>query len=102
MRRAAPRPLAAALEDYARESAPPTLLAAVQGQWPEVAGPVIAAEAQPVSERAGTVTFRCSSGTWANELELLAPDLLERLNHAADGVPGGPVKALRFRVGGAV
>ena len=100
MRRTAPRPLAVALGEYTREAAPKTLLAAVQACWGEVAGPVVAAEAQPVSERSGTVTIGCSSGTWANELELLAPDLLERLNRAVDGVPGAPAKALRFRVGG--
>jgi predicted nucleic acid-binding Zn ribbon protein len=100
MRRSAPRPLAAALGDFKRDAAPQTLLASVQACWPEVAGPVVAAEAQPVSERSGTLTFGCSSGTWANELELLAPDLLERLNHAVEGVPGAPARALRFRVGG--
>ena len=100
MRRAAPRPLAAVLGDYAREAAPATLLAAVQAQWAEVAGAVVAEEARPVSERSGTVTFSCSSGAWANELELLAPDLLERLNAAMEGAPGTPVRGLRFRVGG--
>ena len=100
MRRTAPRPLAAALGEYTRQAAPLTLLAAVQGSWPEVAGAVVAAEAQPVSERSGTVTLGCSSGSWANELELLSPDLLERLNRAVEGVPGAPVRALRFRVGG--
>ena len=100
MRRAAPRPLGAVLGEYTREAAPPTLLAAVQACWAEVAGPIVAAEARPVSERSGTVTFGCTSGSWANELELLAPDLLERLNSAVAGVPGAPARVLRFRVGG--
>jgi predicted nucleic acid-binding Zn ribbon protein len=98
MRRAAPRPIAAALEGYTREAAPATLLARVQAQWPEVAGDAIAAEAEPTSERAGTITFSCSSGVWANELDLLSPDLLGRLNAALADESGGPVKALRFRV----
>ena len=100
MRRAATRPLAAALAAFASDAAPASRLASVQACWAEVAGPVVAAEAQPLSERSGAVTFGCSSGTWANELELLAPDLLERLNRAVAGVPGAPVTALRFRVGG--
>ena len=98
MRRAAPRPLAAALEGYTREAAPATLLARVQAHWPEVAGEVVAAEAQPASERAGTVTFSCASGVWANELDLLSPDLIARLNEALADQAGEPVKALRFRV----
>ena len=100
MRRTAPRPLGAALGEYTREAAPRTLLAAVQACWAEVAGPVVAAEARPVSERSGTVTFGCTSGTWANELELLAPELLERLNRAIADVPGAPARVLRFRAGG--
>ena len=66
-----------------------------------MAGAAIAAEAAPVSERAGTVTFACRSAVWASELDLLAPDLLERLNAALGEAERAPVKALRFRVGGA-
>lgn len=98
MRRVAPRPLAAVLEGYSREAAPATLLAGVQACWAAVAGEAVAAEAEPVEERSGTVTFKCSSGVWANELDLLAADLLERLNRtlAARGAP--PATALRFSV----
>jgi predicted nucleic acid-binding Zn ribbon protein len=98
MRRPAPRPIAAALEGYTREAAPATLLARVQASWPEVAGEVIAAEAHPASERAGTVTFSCSSGVWANELDLLSGDLRDRLNAALEGDAAERVRALRFRV----
>ena len=101
MRRPAPRPVARALEGYTREAAPATALAQVQACWGEVAGEVIAAEAAPVQERGGTVTYACSSAVWAGELELLATDLLERLNAALEGPSGPPVKRLRFRVGGA-
>jgi predicted nucleic acid-binding Zn ribbon protein len=98
VRRRAPRPIAAALEGYTREAAPATVLARVQAVWPDVAGEVVASEAEPVSERAGTVTFSCSSGVWANELDLLSGDLLERLNAALGDGAGGPVGGLRFRV----
>ena len=99
MRRRAPRPLAAALADATGELAPATLLARVQAVWPEVAGKVMAAAAAPVGERAGEVSFACDSATWAQELDLLAPDLRRRLNEALGDAPEGPVAALRFRPG---
>jgi len=100
VRRSSPRPLGDALAKYAHEAAPATVLARVQACWPEVAGEVVAAEALPVEERSGAVTFTCSSGVWANELDLLAPDLVGRLNAALGGPGEGPVRTLRFRVGG--
>ena len=62
--------------------APATLLAQVQAAWKEVAGERMAAAATPVSERDGVVTIACESGVWAQELDLLAPDLLTRLEAA--------------------
>ena len=99
MRRREPRPLAAALEGVVGGARPQTLLARVQGVWEEAVGATVAAEAQPRAESAGTVSVECSSGVWAQELELLAPDLIERLNGALDGAGDGPVRALRLRVG---
>ena len=96
MRRLGPRPLAHALEGVRRDAAPATRLAAVQAAWPGVAGEGLAGAAQPVSERDGVVTVACESGVWAHELELLGPDLLERLNAALEGPR---VAKLRFRVG---
>jgi predicted nucleic acid-binding Zn ribbon protein len=98
MRRRAPRPLSVALEQLGRRAAPPTLLARVQAVWPEAVGAAIAFEAQPVSERAGTVTIACRSATWASELELLSPDVLAKLNRALGDSPDGPLKALRAKV----
>ena len=100
MRRPGPRPLAAALAEVSRNAAPVTLLARAQACWSEVVGPALAAEAAPVGERAGTLTLSCRSAGWAHELELLAPDLLERLNAALGESSGGPFKSLRARVGG--
>jgi len=98
MRRPGPRPLAAALAEVGREAAPATLLARVQACWSEVVGPGVAAEAVPVGERGGTLTLSCRSASWAHELELLGPDLLERLNVALGASAGGPLKGLRVRV----
>lgn len=93
MRRLDPRPLSAALEPLRQELAPATTLARVQEAWPAVAGPGMAAEAQPVSERSGTVTFDCRSSVWTGELTLMARELTARLNDALDG---SPVRELRF------
>ena len=80
MRRRTPVPLAGAVEALARRLEPMTPLAAVQRAWPAAVGPVIAAEAEPVSERAGVVTVRCRTAVWAQELTLLAPELVTKLN----------------------
>jgi predicted nucleic acid-binding Zn ribbon protein len=95
VRRRAPAPIADVLRQAVAKVAPDTLLARVQASWPEVAGAAIAAEAAPSAEREGTVTVECSGSVWAQELALLAPDLVGRLNTAL----GGPnVRSLRFVV----
>jgi predicted nucleic acid-binding Zn ribbon protein len=82
MSRRAPRPLASALGELEQRLAPATLLADVQRVWPGVAGPAIAREAQPTAERDGVVTVTCSASVWAQELDLMGPMLVERLNEA--------------------
>jgi len=103
MRRLAPRPLSAALEGIARDAEPATLLARVQAVWADVAGPGLAAAATPVSERDGVLTVACESAVWAQELELLGPDLLTRFGDALaagdDRPAAGTVKKLRFVIG---
>ena len=99
MRRMAPRPLRRALDEALDRAAPAGLLASVQALWPEVAGAVVAEESAPVSERQGTVTVACRSAVWAQELELLAGDLTDRLNTRIGAAAGGSgVTALRFVV----
>jgi predicted nucleic acid-binding Zn ribbon protein len=78
--RRSPRPVSGALSSLRDEWSPVTLLAAVQQSWREVVGDAIADEASPVAERAGVVTVSCSSAAWAQELDLLGPAILERLN----------------------
>ena len=80
MSRRAPRPLANALAPLQASLAPQTLLAEVQRAWPEAAGAAIAREASPVSERSGVVTVACAASVWAQELELMGPELVGRLN----------------------
>ncbi len=98
MRRRAPRPLAHALTDFTAGLAPPTTLARVQARWGVVVGDGLVAEAQPVSEHDGVGTVACRSSVWAQELDLMSPELVERLNAELSGGVG-PVAALRFRVG---
>jgi predicted nucleic acid-binding Zn ribbon protein len=96
MRRLAPRPLGKVLDAALPGARPAGLLAEVQSVWPVVAGSALAAAAGPVSERSGTVTVECESAVWAQELELLRPDLTRRLDEA---LGGGRVERLRFIVG---
>ena len=88
MRRLAPRPLDARPRRVSRRPGAATTLARCPGRWPDAVGPTIAAEASPVSERDGVVTVACRSAVWAQELELLGPDLVARLNELL-GVPSG-------------
>jgi predicted nucleic acid-binding Zn ribbon protein len=95
MRRRAPSAIADVLRQAVSQAAPDTLLARVQAAWPGVAGAAIAAESAPASEREGTVTVECSGSVWAQELALLGPDLIERLNRSLEG---SKVRSLRFVV----
>ena len=100
MRRPAPRPLAHALKAAIGAAEPATLLARAQSAWPAAVGDVLAAETQPVSEREGTVTVRCSSSLWASELGLMGADLAGSLNaELGSADPASPVSALRFVTG---
>ena len=96
MRRPGPRPLAWALEGVTATLAPATALAQVQACWGVVVGESVAEESRPVAERDGVVTVACLSAVWAQELELMGPELVERLNEA---LAGASVESLHFRVG---
>ena len=78
--RRSPRQLGLAVEQIRDQLAPDTLLADVQRVWPEAVGEAIAAEAQPTAERGGALTVSCSASVWAHELDLMGPQILERLN----------------------
>ena len=81
-----------AFERVRDDLAPDTLLAQVQQVWREAVGAAIALEAQPTRERGGVVTVSCSASVWAQELDLMAPAILERLNEL---LPGRRVTRLR-------
>ena len=90
--RRSPRPIAAAIDHLQGQWEPETLLAEVQRVWERAVGPVIAAEARPAAERSGVLTVSCSGAVWAQELDLMAPAILEPLNA---GLSGGRIVRLR-------
>ena len=90
--RRSPRSVALALDHVRDELAPETLLADVQRAWPAAVGPAIAQEAEPTAERGGVLTVSCSASVWAQELELMAPAILERLGQIV-----GPGRVSRLR-----
>jgi predicted nucleic acid-binding Zn ribbon protein len=94
-RRRAPRPAASALRTALEQAAPKTPLATLQATWSEAVGDRIAAIATPVSERSGEVTVGCTDSVWAQELDLMQGDLLQRLQELlGEHAP----RTLRFRV----
>jgi predicted nucleic acid-binding Zn ribbon protein len=72
--------LTLALEVLSEELAPDSVLADVQRAWRKAVGEAIAAQAQPTAARGGVVTVSCSASVWAQELDLMAPQIVERLN----------------------
>jgi predicted nucleic acid-binding Zn ribbon protein len=95
-RRRAPRQAAAAIRAARDRAAPRTGLAVAQAAWAAAVGERLAAVAAPVSERSGTLTIECADTVWAQELDLMQAQLLERLRgELGEMAPS----ALRFRVG---
>lgn len=94
-RRSAPRPAKDALRAALDRAAPRTRLAAVQAAWAETVGERVAAAARPVSESDGALVVSCSDPVWAQELDLMQEQLLERLRERlGEQAP----QTLRFRV----
>jgi predicted nucleic acid-binding Zn ribbon protein len=96
MSRLAPRPLSFALENLTASLAPATTLARVQQVWEQALGARIAEAGTPISEHNGVLTVVCADSVWAAELELMGPELVERLN---DAVGAETIHKLRCRSG---
>ena len=92
-RRRSPRSLAEAFGALTDELAPQTLLADVQRAWPATVGDSIAGQASPTAERGGVVTVSCAASVWAQELDLMGPQIVARLNEAL----GGETRVRRLR-----
>jgi predicted nucleic acid-binding Zn ribbon protein len=80
--RIAPRPLSTALQALTATLAPATTLARVQEIWETAIGPAIASAARPTAERDGVLTVTCDAAVWAQELDLMACELIPSLNAA--------------------
>lgn len=75
--RAGPRDLRTALDRIVARTEPQTPLARLQRVWPQVVGEHVAAHAVPTAVSAdGVATVTCDTAVWAQEVDLLAADLL--------------------------
>jgi predicted nucleic acid-binding Zn ribbon protein len=92
--RRVPRRAGGAVAALVEGLAPASGLGALQRAWPAAVGDVVAARAHPSAEHDGVVTVTCSSSVWAQELTLMAPELVARLNAA---LGGEKVRELRCR-----
>ena len=70
----------------------------MQAAWSGVVGEQLSRVTQPVSERAGTLTVECADAVWAQELDLMQEQLLDRLREELG--PLAPA-ALKFRANSA-
>ena len=66
----------------------------VFGTWPQIVGPQVAAHTTPESFNNGELTVTADSDTWATQLRLLAPKVLQRLE---EELGAGTVHHLRVR-----
>lgn len=91
-----PVPIAGALTDLTRRIQPSSVLAEVQRCWADAVGETIAGWAKPVAEKAGVIVVSCDDSVIAHELEMIKPELLEKL---ANTVAVNAPRDLKFRVG---
>lgn len=77
-------------EDRFAKSRPPISVRA----WRAAVGPRIADRARPVAIERGVLVVKVATSVWANELSMLAPELMARLAEH-----GHVVQSLRFKVG---
>ena len=68
--------------------------------WRAAVGPRIADRARPIALERGVLVVKVVTSVWANELSMLAPQIIKKLaERTPNGSPGIEVKSLRFRVG---
>ena len=92
-----PAPIGAALDrvlGYLRAPAARTVKT-VFTEWPALAGPQVAAHAQPIALRDGELLVEVDDPAWASQLRWLEPELRTRLG----ALPGAPqIDRIRFRL----
>lgn len=98
-----PRPLRALVKQWrpkALDQSPLNLdqaLAQVALAWTAAVGSGVAARSRPFKLQRGTLFVLTASSAWSDELSLLAPRIVEALQHSC---PRAGVRQLRFRVAG--
>lgn len=93
--RPGPRDMRSALDGVLARVEPKTPLARVQRVWPAAVGEAMAPYATPTAMTSdGVLTVSCEAAVWAQEIELLAYELIERLNTE---LGAGTVRELRSR-----
>jgi predicted nucleic acid-binding Zn ribbon protein len=95
-----PVPLAEALEAWLKRSGLARRLgqAGVVEEWPELVGPQIAKVTTPEAVSAdGVLRVRVRTAAWAQELSLMTPQILARVNAGRKG----RIKGIRWLAGGA-
>lgn len=79
--RPGPRDLGSALDQIVARVEPQTPLSRLQRVWPQLAGEGVAPHATPTAMSAeGVVTITCEGAVWAQEVDLLSYELVQRLN----------------------
>lgn len=87
--------MSSALDAVMARVEPKTPLAKLQRTWPAAVGEALAPHATPTAMSGdGVVTVSCDAAVWAQEVDLLSYEVIQRLN-AELGV--GTVRELRCR-----
>lgn len=91
-----PRPLGPLIDRLLGHlGAPPArVLSTLEGTWPEIAGPGLAAASRPIEVRDGTLVVACWEPAWAAQIRWMEADLCRRLSDRLEGVP---ITAVRVR-----
>lgn len=96
----APEPLEGVLERAGENRFAKKQLPIPLAHWRAAVGPRIADRARPIALERGVLVVKVVSSVWANELSMLAPQIMKKLAESRpNGAAGVEVKSLRFRVG---
>jgi predicted nucleic acid-binding Zn ribbon protein len=71
-------------------------LAQLRGKWAAAVGAKVAQHASPQMIRDGRLTLTVDSPAWMSQLNMLSPQIIEKINSVLEG---GAVKELKFCLG---
>lgn len=74
-----------------------TVMSGLATKWETLLGSGIAGHSRPDSIRGGVLTVIVESSAWMNQLSLLSPDIIAKLNEGLGDE--GQITELRFRMG---